>query len=135
MRNIVHEQELFSDFMSGLLAEVISIMFPIPSELAKIEKMVQNDAAFDRSGVFANSLFFGMEVLGKEAFYYPALVHDYPCLEMTRTQKSPITSASRLETAKPAELPQNVVFDVPLNTDFAKISKSVWLSCISRWST
>ena len=123
-QNIVHEQELFSDFMSGLLAEVISIMFPIPSELAKIEKMVQNDAAFDRSGVFANSLFFGMEVLGKEAFYYPALVHDYPCLEMTRTQKSPITSASRLETAKPAELPQNVVFDVPLNTDFAKISNT-----------
>lgn len=123
-QNIVHEQELFSDFMSGLLAEVISIMFPIPSELAKIEKMVQNDAAFDRSGVFANSLFFGMEVLGKEAFYYPALVYDYPCLEMTRTQKSPITSASRLETAKPAELPQNVVFDVPLNTDFAKISNT-----------
>ena len=123
-QNIVHEQELFSDFMSGLLAEVISIMFPIPSELAKIEKMVQNDAAFDRSGVFANSPFFGMEVLGKEAFYYPALVHDYPCLEMTRTQKSPITSASRLETAKPAELPQNVVFDVPLNTDFAKISNT-----------
>lgn len=123
-QNIVHEQELFSDFMSGLLAEVISIMFPIPSELAKIEKMVQNDAAFDRSGVFANSLFFGMEVLGKEAFYYPALVHDYPCLEMTRTQKSPITSASRLETAKPAELSQNVVFDVPLNTDFAKISNT-----------
>ena len=123
-QNIVHEQELFSDFMSGLLAEVISIMFPIPSELAKIEKMVQNDAAFDRSGVFANSLFFGMEVLGKEAFYYPALVHDYPCLEMTRTQKSPITSASRLVTAKPVELPQNVVFDVPLNTDFAKISNT-----------
>ena len=54
-QNIVHEQELFSDFMNSLLAEVISIMFPIPSELARIEKMVQNDAAFDCSGVFANS--------------------------------------------------------------------------------
>lgn len=123
-QNIVHEQDLFSDFMNSLLAEVISIMFPVPSELAKIEKMVRNDAAFERSGVFANSIFFGMEVLGKETFYYPALVHDYPCLEMIRTRKSPITSAPRQEAAEPVVLPKNVVFDIPPDADFAKISNA-----------
>lgn len=123
-QNIVHEQDLFSDFMNSLLAEVISIMFPVPSELAKIEKMVRNDAAFERSGVFANSIFFGMEVLGKETFYYPALVHDYPCLEMIRTRKSPITSAPRQEAAEPVVLPKNVVFDIPPDAGFAKISNA-----------
>lgn len=123
-QNIIHEQELFSDFMNSLLAVVISIMFPISSELAKIKKMVQNDAALERSGVFANSIFLGMEVLGKEAFSYTALVHDYPCLEMTRTQKSPITSTPSWESTKPAELPKNVVFDMPPDADFAKISNA-----------
>ena len=123
-QNIVHEQKLFSDFMNHLLAEIISIMFPIPSELKKIETMVKNDAAFVRSGIFSNSIFFGMEVLGKETFDYPTSIHDYPCFEMRRKQKSPITSTPKQKTTVTAESPKNVVFDLPPDADFAKISNA-----------
>ena len=123
-QNIVREQESFSEFTNHLFAEIISIMFPIPSEWAKIEKMIKNDAAFVRSGVFANSLFFGMESLGKDAFHYPALVHDYPCLDMIRNQNSPITSVPKQKYAETPKSPKDIVFDSPPYSDFSQISNA-----------
>ena len=43
---------------------------------------------------------------------------------MIRTRKSPITSAPRQEAAEPVVLPKNVVFDIPPDADFAKISNA-----------
>ena len=122
--SIVHEQERFAENINQLLADVISIMFPFPSEWDKIERMVKNDAAFDRSSIFANSIFFGMEVLGKDAFLFDTVVHDYPHLEVLRNEKSPITNIVEVESKDAIEPPKDVVYEVPPDTVFKNVSNT-----------
>lgn len=123
-QDIVNEQKCFSDGMNQLLADVISAMFMFSSEMEKIERMIKNDAAFDRSGIFANSIFFGMEVLGKDTFLFPAIIQDYPCLEVLRKEKSPITSNANSEIEEIIELPKDVVYELPPDVDFKKVSNA-----------
>lgn len=123
-QDIVNEQKCFSDGMNQLLADVISAMFMFSSEMEKIERMIKNDAAFDRSGIFANSIFFGMEVLGKDTFSFHAIIQDYPCLEVLRKEKSPITSNANSAIEELIELSQDVVYDLPPDVDFKKVSNA-----------
>lgn len=122
--NIVHEQECFAENINHLLADVISIMFPFPSEWDKIERMVKNDAAFDRASIFANSIFFGMEVLGKDTFLFDTVVHDYPHLEVQRDEKAPVTNIVEVESKDAIELPKDVVYEVPPDTVFKNVSNT-----------
>lgn len=121
---IVNEQKCFSDGMNQLLADVISAMFMFSSEMEKIERMIKNDAAFDRSGIIANSIFFGMEVLGKDTFLFPAIIQDYPCLEVLRKEKSSITSNATRELEEIFELPKDVVYGLPPDVNFTKVSNT-----------
>lgn len=122
--SIVHEQECFAENINQLLADVISIMFPFPSEWDKIERMVKNDAAFDRASIFANSIFFGMEVLGKDIFLFDTVVHDYPYLEVLRDEKAPVTNIVEVESKDSIELPKDVVYEVPPETVFKNVSNT-----------
>lgn len=123
-KDIINEQKCFTDCMHQLLAEVMSVMFMFSSEMGKIEKMVKNDAAFVRAGIFANSIFFGMEVLGKDTFSFSAIVQDYPCLEVLRKEKSAITSNATRELEEKVELPKDVVYGLPPDADFKKVSNT-----------
>ena len=88
---IVEEQQAFSDFLLDLLGMVTAIMFPFESALKKIEKMIVNDAAFARSQTFSNSVFYGMETLGKSTFSYETVIQGYDHLPLMRSKKSEIT--------------------------------------------
>lgn len=123
-KNIILEQERFSEFINCLLSKIISIMFPIPSELKKVEKMIKNDAAFERSGIFANSIFFGQEVLGRETFSYPAVVHDYPSLEVINIRQFPSTDSLEHKKVEFVETPKQLCYDFPPDVDFSKISNA-----------
>ena len=83
--NIVAAQKEFSDFVAVLMARIISIMFPFKTEIEKVKKMAEDDAAFSRAYTFSNSVFFGMETLGKDAFSFSSVLQDYECLPMKRT--------------------------------------------------
>ncbi len=95
--DIITAQREFSDFLIELIGMVIAIMFPIDSELSKIEKMIKNDAAFDRSQTFSNSVFYGLETLGKNAFSFVSAIHDFEDLPMKRTKKSQVTDTNFIE--------------------------------------
>lgn len=98
--NIVTAQNEFSNFMTELIAMVTSIMFPYSEELEKIEKMIKSDAAFDRSQTFSNSVFYGMETLGKSSFCFSYVLQDLENLPMKRTEKSNITNKDGMECKK-----------------------------------
>lgn len=63
-KDIVEEQSRFCDYMFELIGMVTAIMFTYGTELEKIENMIKNDAAFERSQAFSNSVFYGMETFG-----------------------------------------------------------------------
>lgn len=92
--DIITAQSEFSSFLVELIGMVIAIMFPFSSELEKVEKMIKSDAAFDRSQAFSNSVFYGMETLGKNAFSFKSVIHDFEALPMKRTKKSQITGVN-----------------------------------------
>ena len=110
---IVAAQEEFSDFLTELIGMIIAIMFPYDSALKKIEKMVKNDAAFDRSQTFANSVFYGMETLGKSTFCFSSVIHDFEELEMNRTKKSEITDTIPVEDKTQPIIPETVHWHKP----------------------
>ena len=61
--------------MLEVIGMIISIMFPYGVELKKIEQMIKNDAAFERSNIFANRVFYGMETLGKDYFTFETVLN------------------------------------------------------------
>lgn len=95
--NIIAAQNEFSSFMIELIGMVMSIMFPYSKEMSKIEKMVKSDAAFERSQTFSNSIFYGMEILGKNTFSFSSVLQDFDDLPMLRTKKSDITNVNTTE--------------------------------------
>lgn len=106
--DIITAQSEFSDFLIELIGMVITIMFPFDSELGKIEKMIKNDASFDRSQTFSNSVFYGMETLGKNAFSFTSAIHDFETLPMKRTKKSQVTDVSFTEDKVELIIPETV---------------------------
>lgn len=98
--SIVDDQEQFADFLTELLGMVTSIMFPYKSEMQKIEKMITEDAALSRSHTFSNSVFYGMEILGKSTFSFETVVGEFDSLPALRTEKS---NATKVEEAVETE--------------------------------
>lgn len=124
-KDIITAQSEFSDFLIELIGMVIAIMFPFGSELEKIEKMVKNDAAFDRSQTFSNSVFYGMETLGKNTFCFASIIHDYEELPMQRTKKSEATDIKPLEDTIEPIVPEIVHHcKPPEDIDFKNVSNA-----------
>ena len=75
-------------------------MFPYESEMQKIEKVITEDSALSRSHTFSNSVFYGMEILGKSAFLFEKVVGEFDSLPALRTEKS---NATKVEEAVETE--------------------------------
>lgn len=121
--NIIVAQNDFFDFIIELIGMVTSIMFPYSKELAKIEKMIKSDAAFDRSQIFSNSIFYGMEILGKNTFSYSSVLQDYDDLPMLRTKKSDYTNVNTNERKETNLCPNKLNFEgIPEKIKFYNIS-------------
>lgn len=110
---IIEEQSNFSDFIIELIGMVSAIMFPYGSELNKIEKMIKNDGAFDRSQTFSNSVFYGMETLGKDTFSFASVEGDFEDMKMKRKQKSKITNIIEPEDQEVPVIPEKVHYSKP----------------------
>lgn len=111
--DIITAQSEFSDFIIELIGIVTAIMFPYDSELHKIENMIKNDAAFDRSQTFSNSVFYGMETLGKSTFSFESVVDDFEEMRMIRTQKSKSTDIKESEDEEKTIFPEIIHYCKP----------------------
>lgn len=124
-KEIISAQNDFSNFLIELIGMVTAIMFPYESELKKIEVMIKNDAALERSQTFVNSVFYGMETLGKTTFCFTSVVHDFEEVEMKRIQKSEVTSSKNEEDKISPIAPERIKRDeLPENVDFRNISNA-----------
>ena len=110
---IVQEQEYFSNFLTELLGMVTSIMFPFKSELNKVEKMIINDAAFARSHTFSNSVFYGMETLGKSTFSYDSLVDRFDPIPILRVEKPNSAAQTRIDESSEIKQTREVNYSKP----------------------
>ncbi|WP_312942496.1 hypothetical protein [Oscillibacter sp.] len=123
-KNIVAAQSEFSDFLLEIIGMVVAIMFPFSSELRKIERMVKNDAAFDRSQTFSNSVFYGMETLGRNTFSFESVIHDFEDLPMKRVVKAQITNEKLCEDKIEPIIPETVHYCKPPDVDLKNISNT-----------
>ena len=112
-QDIVAAQGMFSDFMTNLISMVTAIMFPYNTELYKIENMIKNDAAFDRSQTFSNSVFYGMETLGKATFSFSSVIDDCKDMQMKRTHKSISTDIKEAEEDEETLIPETIHYSKP----------------------
>lgn len=120
--DIIAEQNKFSDFMTELIGMVIAIMFPYEAQLHKIEKMIINDGAFDRSQTFSNSVFYGMETLGKETFSFTSVIDSYEYMQMKRTHKITSTILQESKENEKNKNPKIHYSKPPEDSDFKSIS-------------
>jgi hypothetical protein len=112
-KDIIAEQGRFCDFMLELIAMVTTTMFPYSSVLGKIENMIKNDAAFNRSQTFSNSIFYGMETLGKGTFSFTSVINDFEEMKMKRTQKSKITDMKQNEEQEDLIISETIQYCKP----------------------
>ncbi len=119
--DIVTVQQEFSDFLIEIIGMVSAIMFPLDTALEKIEQMIKNEGALDRSQTFANSVFLGLDTLGKETFCYNFLVHDLDKLGMKRSQKSSRTNKKVPDAVEPI-IPGVHQEKLPDSVDFKNVS-------------
>lgn len=123
--DIITAQKEFLDFSTNLIAMVTSIMFPYDSQLNKIEKMIKQEKAFERSQFFANSVFFGMETLGKNTFSFSVILSDFDEIKMKRRAKSEITDIKNKKVEVEPLIAENIVHNsLPENFDFKNISNN-----------
>lgn len=80
----LEDQDSFFEFLCELLGMVTCIMFPFQSELPKIKKMVTEDLSLTRAQTFSNSIFYGMEIMGKDAFSYHSVVGKFDSLPLIK---------------------------------------------------
>lgn len=124
-KDIVDEQCRFSDFMTELIGMISAIMFPYGSELHKIERMLKNDAVFERSQTFSNSVFYGMETLGKSTFLFASIIDDFENIQMKRIQKSKISKMKDSEEQEESVISEKVHYCKPPEVaDFKNVSNA-----------
>lgn len=111
--SIVDDQEQFADFLTELLGMVTSIMFPYKSEMQKIEKIITEDSALSRSHTFSNSVFYGMEILGKSAFSFETVVGEFDSLPALRTEKSNATKVEDAIETEDDKTPNQIHYSKP----------------------
>lgn len=121
-KDIITAQRKFSEFSIELIGMVTAIMFPFGFEKEKIKNMVLSDAAFDRSQTFSNSVFYGMETLGKSTFSFQSVIHDFENLTMKRSEKSQITRTSPIEEKLEPIIPEKVHYGKPPEVDLKNVS-------------
>lgn len=123
--DIIAAQKEFFDFSTNLILMIISIMFPYDSAFKKIEEMIRREGTFERSHIFANSVFYGMEVLGKNTFSFSSTLHDFEDLQMKRRTKSEITNIKNEEAKVEPLIAEHIVHDtLPEDFDLENISNS-----------
>ncbi len=124
-KNIISAQKDFSDFLVELIGMITAIMFSYESGLEKVEEMVKNDAAFERSQTFANSVFYGMETLGKNTFCFSSVIHDLEDLKMKRTCKSEVTENEVVEEKVSSITPKTIMEnELPEDIDLKNVSNA-----------
>lgn len=122
---IITEQNAFSVFQTELVGMVITMMFPFEKELNKVESMIKKEAAFTRSLTFTNSVFYGMQTLGKDTFSFATTLNNFEKIEMKRPRKSEFTELNNDKDESSPSLPKEVVFCNSLRDfDFMNIKNS-----------
>lgn len=122
--NIISVQNEFAAFNTELIAKIVSLMFSYGDAMNNIEKMIKNDAALDRAYLFSNSIFCGMETLGKDLFLYDTLLKE--CEIFPQKRKEAIWKAEKIITKRMEDF--EVHFQTPLNVDFKNISNEDMLT-------
>ncbi len=115
---IIPVQNEFAVFTTELIAKIVSLMFPYGDAMNNIEKMIKNDAALDRAYIFSNSIFFGMETLGKDLFLYDELLKECEILPQKRMES--VWKAEKNITTRKEDF--KVHFQAPPNADLTNIS-------------
>lgn len=124
-KDIIAEQCRFCDFMLEMIGMVTATMFPYSSVLGKIENMIKNDAAFERSQTFSNSVFYGMETLGKGTFSFTSVINDFEEMQMKRTRKSENTDMKQDTEPEEPIIPETVHYSkLPKDVDFKNVSNA-----------
>lgn len=108
--SIIEAQNEFAIFSTKLISTIISMMFRYEEAIDKLEKMIKNDAALNRAYTFSNSIFFGMETLGKDMFSYSVVLSNYDKLKCCRTEP-PFEKRSEIKKEKASE--PEIVFQEP----------------------
>ena len=118
--SIIETQNEFAIFSTKLISAIISIMFQYGEAIDKLEKMIKDDAALNRAYTFSNSIFFGMETLGKEMFSFTSVLGNYDKLKHCRV-KPPFEKGGEIKEEKVRE--SKIVFqEPPKEFDFNSIS-------------
>lgn len=107
---IIEAQNEFALFSTKLISIIVSMMFRYEEAIDKLEKMIKNDAALNRAYTFSNSIFFGMETLGKDMFSYLSVLSNYDKLKCCRTEP-PFEKISEIKKEKVSE--PKIVFQKP----------------------
>lgn len=69
----VDQQNQYTDFITRFLAEVAAVILTLTGTKEKLRSLMQDGATIERTESFANSIFFGIETMGKDAFLYDSL--------------------------------------------------------------
>lgn len=118
--NIIAVQNEFAIFSTKLISAITSMMFRYEGAIDKLEKMIKNDAALNRAYTFSNSIFFGMETLGKEMFSFTSVLGNCDKLKFCRT-KPPFEKRTKIKEKKINET--KIMFqDPPEEFNFNSIS-------------
>lgn len=118
--SIIEAQNEFAIFSTKLISAIISMMFRYEGAIDKLEKMIKNDAALNRAYTFSNSIFFGMETLGKDMFSFVSVLGNYDKLKYCRINPP---FEKRVEIKKDKINETKVIFqDPPEEFDFNSIN-------------
>lgn len=122
--NIVESQKKVSDFLIEILSLIVSILFPYEEYLSKIKNMILDENALGRSQVFANSIFYALETLGKDIFDYDEAVKETEMFPLIRSSKVEIVEKSEdVEQKNIDKDTLKIVYDKPPKEDFNDINQ------------
>lgn len=132
---IIEAQNEFAIFSTKIISVIISMMFPYKEAIDKLENMIKNEAVLNRVYAFSNSIFFGMETLGKEMFSFTYVLGNYNELKCCRI-KPPFEKSEKVKEEKNSgakimfqEPPEGIDFDSISNEDIytdSLINASLW---------
>lgn len=102
-------QQQISVFLTEILGAIISMMFPFSESLDRLKRMVLKEAALDRTFIFSNSVVFGQETMGKEAFLFDTV------LDKTETFETgaELIVPNKIEKQKEKKKPSTITIGLP----------------------
>lgn len=90
---IVEQQKQYTEFITKFLATVAAVILQLTATKEKLSSLMQEGATIERTESFANSIFFGIETLGKDAFLYESFTSGCSELQMKRAEKHIFTKS------------------------------------------